>query len=148
MKLTWRLLAAAVCAAFLTLLATWPGHADEGGGPRPGCIGDSFRGTLDSTKAICSDKYLVRMQPNGDLVLREISSGRACWASGTRAGGDASATFHQTMVGPFVTIDSVSQGKLATLSGSIPRATRFDEVSANVNDRGEFWIGYTRVAGC
>ncbi len=126
MKLTWRLPAAAVCAAFLTLFATSPGHADEGAGPRPGCIGDSFRGTLDSTKATCSDSYLLRMQPNGDLVLREISSGRACWVSGTRAGGDDLATFY----------------------GEKPATDPEGGYNASVNGKGEFWVGFSRIASC
>jgi hypothetical protein len=155
MKLTRRLLAAAVCAALMTPLAASASHANENARlvpplQRPGCIGDSFSGTLESTKAICSDFYLVRMQPNGDLVLREIASGEACWASGTRAPGDASATFHLSKfeLGAWVTIDSVSQGEVGRIDGSTPTFLGADEINASVNNKGEFWVGFTKVASC
>jgi hypothetical protein len=139
-------------AVALTPVAASAGQieASAGAGPRPGCIGDSFgqgriNRTLEPGKAICSGNYLVRMQPNGDLVLREISSGRACWASGTRAPGDASATFDD----PDLVIESASQGVLRGLkgygdSGLLPHARS----NVSVNDKGEFWVAFNRVAGC
>jgi hypothetical protein len=148
-------MAAVVCAAFLAPPAAWarPAVASAGSFPgleRPGCVGDSFSGTLESTKAICSDFYLVRMQPNGDLVLREIASGNACWASGTRAPGDASATFHvdKFELDAWITIDSVSQGEVGKIDGSTPTFLGTDELNASVNNEGEFWVGFTRVASC
>ena len=146
--------AAVVCAALLTPLAAW-GSADQSAGlipalERPGCVGDSFSGTLESTKAICSDFYLVRMQPNGDLVLREIASGDACWTSRTRAPGDASATFHvdKFELSAWVTIDSVSQGEVGRIDGSTPTFLGADDLNVSVNNKGEFWVGFTRVASC
>jgi hypothetical protein len=149
LKLT-RLLAAVVCAAFLTPLAASPAQADESAGPgsRPGCIGDSIKVTLESTKAICSGNYLVRMQPNGDLVLREISSGRACWASRTRAPGDASATLHDGGIAVYLTIDSHTQGDLATFYGEKPATDPEGGYNASVNGKGEFWVGFSRIASC
>jgi hypothetical protein len=128
-------------------------------GPRPGCIGDSFKGTLESTKAICTEKYLVRMQDNGDLVLREISTGRACWASKTRAPGDAIARIldGSQSKNPYdstgLEIVSTSQGSLAyfdgdqdLLSGVFSPGTQ--EFNASVNNKGEFWVGFTKIANC
>jgi hypothetical protein len=140
-------------AVALPPAAASAGHveANAGAGPRPGCIGDSFKGTLESTKAICNEKYLVRMQDNGDLVLREISTGRACWASKTRAPGDASATLHDNGLldtNVDLTIDSVAQGELAKFFGKKPNFVVPDEVNASVSDKGEFWVGFTRVASC
>lgn len=115
-----------------------------------GCVGTAFSGTLGPGKAICNGNYLVRMQTNGDLVLRVISTGRACWTSGTgRApGGDTSATFSDgfPLAPPSVTINSVSQGRLAKIWGA-HTALHFG-TNANVNTRGEFWIGYKKIGAC
>ena len=116
-----------------------------------GCVGSSFSGTLSSEKAICSGDFLVRMQGNGDLVLRQISSGRACWTSGTAGAWtyDASAVFikYQGGIGPpAVEIHKTSQGLLKTILGS----HQWPNVgtNANVNASGGFWIGYKKIASC
>jgi hypothetical protein len=141
-------------AVALTPVAASASHADESARPvpplrRPGCVGDSFTGTLETGKAICSDFYLVRMQPNGDLVLREIASGDACWASRTRAAGDASATISRDLLGkPSLEITSVSQGKLASIEGLSPFFDQFGDVNVSVNNKGEFWVGFKEIAHC
>jgi hypothetical protein len=143
--------AGAAPAVALTPVAASAGHvaASAGAGPRPGCIGDSFKGTLESTKAICSDKYLVRMQDNGDLVLREISTGRACWASKTRAPGDAVARMDRASdFSPFLEIVSTSQGRLAFIDGEASVFADFKEYNASVNNKGEFWVGFAKIANC
>jgi hypothetical protein len=114
-----------------------------------GCVGSSFAATLGNQKAICSGNFLVRMQGNGDLVLRVISTGRACWTSGTAGAwsNDAYAEFKGNIIGkPYVDIYKSSQGKLKRVVGA-HTATTFG-TNANVNTRGEFWIGYKKVASC
>lgn len=111
----------------------------------PGCIGKNFneKRALNSGEAICNGNYLVRMQPNGDLVLRVVSTGRACWASGTRTAG-ASATFHagniQAGLRPYVQIGSTKVGGDYNLGDP--------GTNANVNAKGEFWIAYAKRGWC
>ncbi|MEV6286685.1 hypothetical protein [Kribbella sp. NPDC051770] len=111
----------------------------------PGCIGASFseKRALNSGEAICKGDFLVRMQPNGDLVLRVISTGRACWASHTSAAG-ASATFHggniQAGLRPYVQIGSTRVGGDYNLGDP--------GTNANVNSKGEFWIAYAKRGWC
>jgi hypothetical protein len=90
------------------------------------------------------------MQPSGDLVLRDITSGEACWASRTRAPGDAVARLGQdSTFQPFREIVSTSQGRLAFIDGSLPTFVTSDEpVNASVNNKGEFYVGFTEVASC
>ncbi|SEE65272.1 hypothetical protein [Jiangella alba] len=123
---------------------------DTAASPRvAGCVGTSFAGTLGNGKAICNGNYLVRMQGNGDLVLRVISTGRACWTSGTAGAwsNDASATFNKNIWGrPYVDIDKASQGRIGRVVGA-HTPTTFG-TNANVNSRGEFWIGFKKIASC
>ncbi|MET8883831.1 hypothetical protein [Streptomyces rubiginosohelvolus] len=89
------------------------------------------------------------MQTNGDLVLRKISTSRACWASNTnRAPGDASATFGNglPLAKPSVTITSTSQGQLTKIWGA--HRAPHNGTNANVNLKGEFWIGYKKIGSC
>jgi hypothetical protein len=172
--LTVGVLAAGVVAGAPQAVALTPVAASAGyvetkadAGERPGCIGPTFgqgriNRTLEPGKAICNGNYLVRMQPNGDLVLREISSGRACWASGTRAPGDASATFIPPKAHPDypdaeaaaagdIEIESASLGLLRVLDGSLDVGITDSNpppANASVSDKGEFYAGFTRVAGC
>lgn len=114
-----------------------------------GCVGTAFSGTLEPGKAICNGNHLVRMQTNGDLVLRVISTGRACWTSGTgRApGGDTSTTFHQNPLSvPYIDINSTSQGRLGRITGA--HSLCCFGSNANVNTRGEFWVGYKKIGSC
>ena len=114
-----------------------------------GCVGTSFAGTLGNQKAICNGNYLVRMQGNGDLVLRAISTGRACctsWTAGAWS-NDASAVFHQNICGrPYVDILKTSQGRIGRVLGG-HTAPHFG-TNASVNWRGEFWVGYKKVGSC
>lgn len=110
------------------------------------CIGTSFSGQLGTNQAICNSGYYLVLQDNGDLVLRR-SNGSACYASGTRAPGDATASFHGGWdVQPYVDINSVSQG----FRGRIWGANRLPSIgtNANVNNKGEFWIGYRKIGYC
>ena len=112
-----------------------------------GCVGTSFSATLGNGKAICNGNFLVRMQGNGDLVLRRISSGRACWTSNTAGAWshDAYAVFTQNIWSrPWVDIKS-SQGKLKRIEGG-HGATTFG-TNASINSRGDFYIGYKKIAG-
>jgi len=114
-----------------------------------GCVGTSWSGTLGNQKAICNGNYLVRMQGNGDLVLRVISSGRACWHSNTAGAwsNDAYAVFNKNIWGkPYVDVVKDSQGRLKRLVGW-HTPTTFG-TNASVNYKGEFWIGYRKVAYC
>jgi hypothetical protein len=145
--LTTALTGAAIVA--LSAVAA-PGFAAESNNsvtPRvAGCIGANFNEgrALNSGQAICKGNYLVRMQPNGDLVLRVISTGRACWHSGTYTAG-AGATFHAGTPGnppgrPYVQIAGrrlIGENNLGDLG-----------TNANVNSRGEFWIGYAKYGAC
>jgi hypothetical protein len=150
---TARLLGTTALRAGIAAVSGVPAHArpveSEATARVGGCVGTAFSGTLEAGKAICNGNYLVRMQPNGDLVLRVISTGDACWTSGTAVapGGDTSATFHGGPVGkPFVTIDSVSQGRLKQIVGA--HTYLHLGTNASVNTRGEFWIGYKKIASC
>ncbi len=113
----------------------------------PGCIGKNFNESrsLGPGEAICNGNYLVRMQTNGDLVLRKISTGRACWTSGTRA-TNATASFkagYITPAGhvhPYVLID----GKKIWGTNHVGDPG----TNANVNGNGEFWIGYHKAGSC
>lgn len=123
--------------------------ADTGAAAVGGCVGTGFSGTLGPGKAICNGNYLVRMQTNGDLVLRVIKTGHVCWLSQTaRApGGDTSATFHQNPIGiPYVDIDSTSQGHLGRLKGAHGMLELGS--TASVNKYGEFYVGFKKIAGC
>lgn len=113
----------------------------------PGCIGKNFNAgrALNSGEAICNGNHLVRMQGNGDLVLRKISTGRACWLSGTRAQG-ASAVFYPgriTPMGHHHPYVLIGRTKIWGTNHVGDPGT-----NANINDRGEFWIGYHKVGSC
>ncbi|WP_371656756.1 MULTISPECIES: hypothetical protein [unclassified Streptomyces] len=141
--LTVALAAAAVAATGFTGTAA-AAPAAKLAGVR--CVGTSFSGTLNTNMAICNSGYTVTMQDNGDLVLRR-SNGSPCYASGTRAPGDASATFNKTLVGPpYLDINSVSQGQIGRVWG----AHNFTQMGTNasVNNKGEFYVGYKKVGYC
>src|SRR5215213_885127 len=82
---------AALAAVVGTMAVTTSSAAAEPGG----CSAKDSLGKDDELRpgrALCNGNYLLRMQENGDLVLREISTGRACWHSNTFVKG-VSATF-------------------------------------------------------
>jgi hypothetical protein len=110
------------------------------------CVGTSFASKLGTNQAICNSGYRVIMQDNGDLVLRR-SNGSACYASGTRAPGDASAVFVANwLTKPWVNIESASQGLVGRIEGAHNASTLGK--NASVNNRGEFWIGYRKIGYC
>jgi hypothetical protein len=140
---------ASLCLAGTALGGALPAAGTTGSAAVSGCVGTGFSGTLGPNKAICNGNFLVRMQTNGDLVLRVVSTGRACWTSGTgRApGADTSVTFHQNPIGaPYIDIDSASQGRLRRITGA-HGLTQLGS-TASVNTRGEFWVGFKKIASC
>jgi hypothetical protein len=104
----------------------------------PGCAGQDALGNGDVLRpgrALCNGNYLLRMQENGDLVLREISTGRACWHSNTFGAG-ASATV-------------VANGSGVVLKVAREVVGSSDEgTNANLNSKGELWVGLDPVASC
>ncbi|WP_431783819.1 hypothetical protein [Streptomyces chumphonensis] len=110
------------------------------------CVGTSFSGTLSVNRALCNGSYKLTMQDNGDLVLRD-RHGRACYASGSRAPGDAYASFHKNLVGvPYIDIISKSQGRVGRILGA--HSTWDGSPNASLNNKGEFWVGYKKVGWC
>ncbi|GAA3118192.1 hypothetical protein GCM10010521_02300 [Streptomyces rameus] len=125
-----------------------PAHATTGATRAAAvtCVGTSFSGTLGVNQAICNSGYALTMQDNGDLVLRR-SNGSACYASGTRAAGDASATFvFHAAAPPTVDINSASRGLIGRIVGA-HNVTGLG-TNASVNNRGEFYVGYKKIGYC
>ena len=105
-------------------------------GPR-GCSAQDYLGANDVLRpgrALCNGNYLLRMQENGDLVLREISSGRACWHSNTFV----SNTSAVVRAGRGVTL----------LVGAKEVAHSGDGTNVNLNSKGELWVGMDPVGKC
>jgi hypothetical protein len=99
-------------------------------------------------RALCNGNYLLRMQENGDLVLREISTGRACWHSNTFVAG-VSTTFEPgdiTPVPPFP--ETLPKLKIGGHVIEGANGGKSDGTSANLNSKGEFWVGYRKLASC
>lgn len=141
MKTLIRLLVVATVAALASIGAfVAPAQAYPAG-----CVGTSFAGTLGAGKAICNGNYLVRMQTNGDLVMRQISTGHVMWRTATYASDGAVARFHDGdwFNSPSVTVESPSQGVLTTIWGS--NGIGEYDTNASVNSNGTFWIGYKRI---
>jgi len=155
---------ATMLAAAVGATATTSAEARPDPGPRQGpfgCAAKDFLGKGDRLRpgrALCTPDYLLRMQKNGDLVLREIATGRACWHSRTFVPG-VSATFrpgrHGVVSGlathppvpPELRIGRrVIKGENIEQAGLVqdPR----DGTTANLNDKGEFWVGYKVVGRC
>jgi hypothetical protein len=89
------------------------------------------------------------MQQNGDLVLREISTGRACWHSRTFVPGVA-ATFQP---GAVQDVDHPAGAVTPTLrigNRDVPGSNSPEHLgtTANINSDGELWVGYGKVATC
>ncbi|GAB3743185.1 hypothetical protein [Microlunatus parietis] len=137
--------AAAIVAVAGFQVATAPGAAAE----PPGC---SAQDHLDHTdilrpgRALCNGGSLLRMQENGDLVLRHIETGRACWHSKTFVAG-ASATFTPGkgtgpagQARPYL---QVGDHKIYGDNNILDLGS-----TANVNAKGELWVGYRLVGKC
>jgi hypothetical protein len=129
-------------AAAMAVLATVMGLmvvTTSGAAAEPaGCAGQDALGNDDVLRpgrALCNGNYLLRMQENGDLVLRQISTGRVCkhWPTGVPG---ASATVRADSTG------------VTLLVGSQEIATAGDGTNANLNSKGEFWVGYDRIGWC
>jgi hypothetical protein len=97
-------------------------------------------------RALCAGNYLLRMQKNGDLVLRHIPTGRACWHSRTFKPG-VSATFTPGRgsgpAGQFAPFIQIGDRKIHGANNILDLG-----MNANLNSRGELWIGYAMVASC
>jgi len=137
--------AVATAATFGVLVAT----ASSAAAYPPGC---SKKTQLDESdvlrpgRALCNGDYLLRMQENGDLVLRHIPTGRACWHSKTFQPG-ASVTFTPGGgKGPFGTYPPY----LRIGAHKIPGGNDFLDMGRNTNltSKGELWVGYDIVAWC
>jgi hypothetical protein len=112
-----------------------------------GCAAQDFldeNDTLRPGRALCNGSYLLRMQENGDLVLREISTGRPCWHSNTSVAG-VSATFERGKGG-----HPPTQPKLKVGNHVIEGLNTGNHIgtTANLNAKGELWIGYDREGWC
>src|ERR671916_64438 len=95
-------------------------------------------------RALCNGNYLLRMQENGDLVLREISTGRACWHSNTFVKG-VSTTFEPGVHGFLSRADVPPKlkigGHVIYGANTIGEGLFGDDgTSANLNAKGEFWV--------
>jgi hypothetical protein len=121
-------------------------------GPR-GCSAQDYLGRNDVLRlgrALCNGNYLLRMQENGDLVLREISTGRACWHSRTFVPG-VSATLLPGAVDPRGPAGGgASVPTLRVGSRDFPGTNTPEHLgtTANLNSEGELWVGYGKVATC
>jgi hypothetical protein len=143
---TKRALAVALAAGAVTVSGLSGTAAAQPAAAAVTCVGTSFSGTLGVNQALCNSGYTLTMQDNGDLVLRRKDQS-ACYASGTRAPGDASAVFVMRHVGaPYVDINSTSQGRVGRIMGAHTGAHLGTDASLNGN--GEFWVGYKKVGYC
>ena len=161
--------AAAASAALLgSVVVTTPG-AGAGGGPVDGagpvadaspladaagpggCSAQDFLAegdVLRPGRALCNGNYLLRMQPNGDLVLREISTGRACWHSNTFVAG-VSTTFEPGWIRrPINKKPVLNVGNHKIVGENDEGFNTHDGTSANLTSMGEFYIGYLKKASC
>ena len=129
-------------------------------GPSGCSVKDSLgkRDELGPGRALCNRDYLLRMQGNGDLVLREISTGRACWHSNTFVPG-VSTTFtpgaaelkaglasHGDIPPELKIGKHVIKGE--NIQAVPPFQSPHDGTNANLNSKGEFFIGYRKVGSC
>ncbi len=131
--------AATIAVASGVLMATAPSASAE----PAGCSAQDY---LDQTdilrpgRALCNGGAVLRMQENGDLVLRNASTGKACWHSGTSKRG-VSVTFTPGKgsgpAGQFPPYLNIGDHQIAG-SNNILDLGR----TANLNSKGEFWIGY------
>jgi hypothetical protein len=145
---------AAVTGSLVVTTSSAAARPDPGTrhGPR-GCSAQDYldRGdVLRPGRALCNGNYLLRMQHNGDLVLREISTGRACWHSRTFVPG-VSATFKPGEIdarGPAG--GGASVPILRVGNRDIPGTNSPEHLgtTANLNSEGELWVGYGKVATC
>ena len=105
---------------------------------------------LQPGRALCNGNYLLRMQENGDLVLREISTGRACWHSNTFSQNSV-ATFKRGVLDPpWPPAAEGANPKLRIGRQVIEGANTglHAGLNANLNEKGELWIGYLKKASC
>jgi hypothetical protein len=158
--------AAAMLAAVVGSMVVTTSSADAR--PEPGtrqgpfgcAVKDSLgkRDNLRPGRALCNRDYLLRMQGNGDLVLRKISTGRACWHSNTFVAG-VSTTFTPGAAELKAGLAShgdippkLKIGKRVIKGENIqavpPFQSAHDGTSANLNSKGEFFIGYRMVGSC
>jgi len=128
------------------------GEADAAALAAPGgCSAQDFLGgddVLRPGRALCNGNYLLRMQPNGDLVLREVSTGRACWHSATFVAG-ASTTFEPGWISRPINKKPVLKiGDHQIVGENDEGLVTHDGTSANLTADGEFYIGYLKQAAC
>lgn len=129
-----------------SMVVTTPSAAAEPGG----CSAQDHIGEGDILRpgrALCNGNYLLRMQENGDLVLREISTGRACWHSNTFVAG-VSATFEPGKFEKPPERDKKPTLKVGGHEIEGKNTSNHLGTTANLNSKGELWIGYDPYASC
>jgi hypothetical protein len=128
---------AAVTAALAVVMGMMVVTTSSAAAEPGGCAGQDALGNDDVLRpgrALCNGNYLLRMQENGDLVLRQISTGRACWHSNTFVGG-TSATVR-------------ADNGVTLLVGAQQIGHSSDGTNVNLNSKGELWIGMDKKASC
>lgn len=130
----------------------------------PSCVnqGSSFSSVMSSGHCIHSPngQYVLIMQTDGNLVLYRSSGGAACWASGGSYRAGDKALFSQIGI-PILGGDTeygLAVGHDAGPGNAFFSASwRYDNgdfhvgdrsYNVNVNDGGQFYVAYDRIAGC
>jgi hypothetical protein len=133
---------AAATAALAVALGAMVVTTSSAAAEPAGCIGQDALGNddvLQPGKALCNGPYQLWMQPNGDLVLRDVSDGgnRVCWHSNT---------FKPASVATVrANADSVT---LMVDDKVIDKDTSGEGVSVNLNRKGQLWVGFNPKASC
>ncbi|GAA0338408.1 hypothetical protein [Streptomyces blastmyceticus] len=112
-----------------------------------GCRNDgtSFTDRLIPGHCLQNSGHRLEMQYDGNLVL--YSGSRACWASGTDGTDGVYAKFSGDWKpdSPYMTLES-PVGELRKYRGKYTGLHKTGNVS--LNNKGEVWIAYEKMAGC
>lgn len=142
--------ATAALAAMMGAMVVTPSSAaayQEGCTEKPGLLAGEY---LQPGQALCTENYQLRMQEDGNLVLREILSGRACWHSNTFVAGE-SATFEPGTTDRWnQKMPKLTVGESEIWGRNWPSTGRSTEAgaSAYLTSRGVFYIGFLDAASC
>ncbi|MFI6144689.1 hypothetical protein [Streptomyces sp. NPDC051109] len=143
---TTRALAFAL-VGLLAAAAVPAGTASAATGRAAACrnIGTSFTDKLIPGQCISHGANRLEMQYDGNLVL--YSGSRACWASGTDGTDGVYAEFSGDWKpdSPYLSLES-QFGQLRKYRGKYTGLHKTGNVS--INDKGEVWIAYGKLAGC
>ncbi|MFK8906520.1 hypothetical protein [Streptomyces sp. YS-3] len=109
-------------------------------------IGTSFTDRMLPGQCLRNGGYRLEMQYDGNLVL--YSGSRVCWASGTDGTDGVYAKFSGDwkLDSPYMTLES-QFGELRKYRG---KYTYLHKTGGDVslNNKGEVWIAYGKMAGC